>query len=132
MKLSDAIRLAGMEHPQAFGRYYSKEDDALCALGGAYKMVGGNVEDLNAAQEGRIPGLSAISFLKVVFPIATERVPTNLAGIGTGHANIASAVIFMNDCRTMSRNDIADVVAIWEQLLDEKEEARDVCAVARR
>ncbi len=134
MKLSEAIRLAGVDHPQAYGvmsiedRLPGGEVTAVrrCALGGAYLMAGGEKrEDLYPDDVADL------------FPILNCQVPSHVEPVHFYRAqgvsvSVLSDIMFLNDTMLWTRNQIADWVENLENLFDQQKEASHVRETVRR
>lgn len=134
MKLSEAIRLAGVDHPQITDHYV--RGDGTCALGGAYKVMGCDAWKLEDTQSSTGSGfMGAISLLEKVFPIAAKQLPGTFfpSHLYVDGRTVASYIVCMNDELGWSRHKIADEVERIENLLEApQEEASDVCETAKR
>lgn len=101
MKLSEAIRLGGMMRPQAFGVFYDRIIDGVCALGAALDVCGA----LN--KDNPIDGKQN-HFLAERFPIVKALHVCPQCG-SKGHFH-EMLIAHLNDTHRWTREQIADWV----------------------
>ncbi len=117
MKLSEAIRLGAMLRPQAFG--VGSDENGDCALGAAVRAASCPIHaarDGDASTREEKPGVAMVS---VDFPIEW-----NLAYFSTCPECAEtlprySLIPHLNDKHRWTREQIADLVKVWE-LLDRR------------
>ncbi len=111
MKLSEAIRLGSMVHPQGIGKLrsvnLSNEVISTCALGAAYVASGLDI----------VTHTDNYDELIQLYPILSKRVIQPLLGTGM---ELVHLIYWLNDSQRWTREAIAD----WVQTIEDEAEVK--------